>query len=203
MRRRGCFWSAYPTCPRSLAVGERPVRRRRVWAERDASRSSHLTTKPFAPAWRLIRMRRSRSCRSACGRMQGQGQHRLPVEQAEVSQIAAQKKSLRASEQDRPDVAEARDRWRANQPELKSERLVFIDETGAVTDMRAATAAVRAASASFAACRGDIGKRRPSLPHCGSRGRRALCADGPMDGESFRAYVEQFVVPILKPAISW
>ena len=24
--------------------------------------------------------------------------------------------------------------------------------------------------------------------------------DGPMDGESFRAYVEQFVVPILKPA---
>ena len=45
-------------------IGERPVRRRRVWAERDASRSSHLTTKPFAPAWRLIRMRRSRSCRS-------------------------------------------------------------------------------------------------------------------------------------------
>jgi hypothetical protein len=31
-----------------------------------------------------------------------------------------------------------------------------------------------------------------------SRDRRALVFDGPMDGPSFRAYVEQFVVPILR-----
>jgi hypothetical protein len=32
-------------------------------------------------------------------------------------------------------VAQARDEWRASQGELNPERLVFIDETGAATDM--------------------------------------------------------------------
>ena len=54
----------------------------------------------------------------------------MPLEQAQVSQTCAQKKSERAAEQDRPDVAKARDEWRASQPDLKAERLVFIDETG-------------------------------------------------------------------------
>ena len=67
--------------------------------------------------------------------MQGEGQHWLPVEQAEVSQAAAQKKSERAAEQERPDVAAARADWLANQPALNPERLVFIDETGAATNM--------------------------------------------------------------------
>ena len=45
------------------------------------------------------------------------------------------KKSERAAEQDRSDVAQARDEWRASQSELNPERQVFIDETGAATDM--------------------------------------------------------------------
>ena len=48
---------------------------------------------------------------------------------AAASRADAQKKSLRAAEQDRPDVAKAREDWRANQPDLKPEHLVFIDET--------------------------------------------------------------------------
>ena len=32
-------------------------------------------------------------------------------------------------------MAQARDEWRASQGELNPERLVFIDETGAATDM--------------------------------------------------------------------
>ena len=132
--------------------------------------------------------------------MQGQGQHRLPVEQAEVSQIAAQKKSLRASEQDRPDVAEARDRWRANQPELKSETLVFIDETGAATDM--ARRYGRCPRGERLVCSVPWGHWKTTTFVAALRlGEVAApCVlDGPMDGESFRAYVEQFVVPILKP----
>jgi hypothetical protein len=43
----------------------------------------------------------------------------------------AQKKSLRAAEQDRPDVAEARAEWRVSQPTLDPGRLIFIDETWA------------------------------------------------------------------------
>jgi hypothetical protein len=45
------------------------------------------------------------------------------------------KKSVYASEQDRPDVAAARERWRINQRLLDPSRLVFIDETGTSTNM--------------------------------------------------------------------
>ncbi len=92
VRRRACFWSAYPTVQgRWPSANDRATRR---VSPADASRSSRLTTKPFAPAWRLIRMRRSRSC--ICLRtMQGQGQHRLPVDRLKFSNSRS-KKSLRA-----------------------------------------------------------------------------------------------------------
>src|SRR6202158_6218800 len=40
------------------------------------------------------------------------------------------KKSVRAAEQDRPDVAAARTAWADDQAKLDPDRLVFIDETG-------------------------------------------------------------------------
>jgi len=45
------------------------------------------------------------------------------------------KKSLFASEQDRPDVARKRERWQARQASLDPARLVFIDETWVKTNM--------------------------------------------------------------------
>lgn len=42
---------------------------------------------------------------------------------------------MRAVEQERPDVAEARLRWRSDQPQLDPAKLVFVDETGASTKM--------------------------------------------------------------------
>jgi hypothetical protein len=47
----------------------------------------------------------------------------------------AKKKSLRAAEQDRPDVAQARLEWREKQPSLTPSQLVFIDETWTKTNM--------------------------------------------------------------------
>jgi transposase-like protein len=47
----------------------------------------------------------------------------------------AHKKSLHAAEQDRPDVAEARRAFIPRQPALDPERLVFINETWAATNM--------------------------------------------------------------------
>jgi hypothetical protein len=44
-------------------------------------------------------------------------------------------KSVRAAEQDRPDVAAARTAWADNQPKLDPNRPVFIDETGTSTKM--------------------------------------------------------------------
>jgi hypothetical protein len=46
-----------------------------------------------------------------------------------------QKKSLFASEQDRPDVARKRQRWKARQASIDPSRLVFIDETWIKTNM--------------------------------------------------------------------
>jgi len=45
------------------------------------------------------------------------------------------KKSLHASEQDRPDVARRRERWKRHQRLLDPRRLIFIDETWAKTNM--------------------------------------------------------------------
>src|ERR671939_1113830 len=45
------------------------------------------------------------------------------------------KKTAHAAEQDRPDVAEAREAWFEGQLDLDPERLVFIDETGASTKL--------------------------------------------------------------------
>jgi hypothetical protein len=50
----------------------------------------------------------------------------------------ASKKTLLASEQDRPDISKARQEWQARrQPRMRLEphRLVFIDETGTTTKM--------------------------------------------------------------------
>ena len=132
-------------------------------------------------------------------RAEGQSQRRVPVEQAQFSQTLAQKKSERAAEQDRPDVAQARNEWRASQGKLNPERLVFIDETGAATDM----------ARRYGRC--PRGQRLASGVPWGHWKTTTFVAalrvgqiaapcvfNGPMDGPSFRAYVGQFVVPILR-----
>ena len=49
--------------------------------------------------------------------------------------LTRKKKSLRAAEQGRADVAEARRVWHRLQPGLKPEKLVFLDEAWAKTNM--------------------------------------------------------------------
>jgi hypothetical protein len=55
------------------------------------------------------------------------------------------KKIRHASEQDRPDIARRRTRWKTHQGRLDPRRLVFIDETWAKTNRPAAMAAAAAA----------------------------------------------------------
>src|SRR4051794_13142170 len=47
----------------------------------------------------------------------------------------AEKKSLRTEEQERPELARQGADWRAGQARLNPQRLVFVDETGAATNM--------------------------------------------------------------------
>jgi transposase len=110
------------------------------------------------------------------------------------------KKTLFALEQARADIARRRQRWRTWQSGLDPKRLVFIDETWIKTNM----APLRGW--------GPKGKRlRGFAPHghwrtltfLGALRLNRLTApcvfDGPINGECFRAYVEQQLVPVLEP----
>ena len=93
-----------------------------------------------------------------------------------------------------------REAWFDNQPELDPERLVFIDETWASTNM----ARLRG--------RAPKGERlRTGIPHGHWRtttfvaGLRLtgmvapMVLDGPINGHAFQAYVDQVLVPELRP----
>ena len=106
---------------------------------------------------------------------------------------------MHAAEQDRPDVAEARALWKAEQPRLDPACLVFIDETGTATNM----ARRYGRSPRGERCRAKVphGHWKTTTFVAGLRVGElsAPCViDGPMDGDSFLAYVEQILCPTLK-----
>jgi transposase len=122
------------------------------------------------------------------------------VETPAPSRLVAQKKSLRATEQDRPDVAEARAQWRAGQADLNQERLVFIDESGASTKMTRLYG--RCARGKRLVCAVPHGhwKTTTFVGALRHDGMTAPCVvDGPMNGETFLAWIEQSLVPTLRP----
>src|SRR6478609_8563522 len=116
------------------------------------------------------------------------------------------KKSLRASEQDRPDVARRRERWKARQATIDPRRLVFIDETWAKTNMTRSHG--RCARGARLVAKAPFGKWRTLTFLAALRCDRLTppCViDGPINGASFRAYVEQVLLPLLAQATlsSW
>jgi transposase len=105
-----------------------------------------------------------------------------------------------AGERDRPDVARRRAQWTKYQDRVEPERLVFIDETWTRTNM--------------APLRGWAPRGRRltgKVPHGHWKTMTFLAAlrhdridapwllEGPIDGESFRIYVEKVLVPTLHP----
>jgi transposase len=110
------------------------------------------------------------------------------------------KKTLFAIEQARSDVVRRRRRWRSWQASLDPRRLVFIDETWIKTNM----APLRGWGPKGERVRGFAphGHWR-TLTFLGALRWDSLTApcvfDGPINGECFRAYVEQQLVPVLKP----
>src|SRR4051812_9233558 len=113
-----------------------------------------------------------------------------------AAKASAAKKTLLASETERPDLARRRTRWRTHQHRFDPARLVFVDETWAKTNMTRT--------------RGWSPRGTPLLakvPHghwktltflAGLRHDRivAPCViDGPINGLSFTAWVSQFLAP--------
>jgi transposase len=104
-----------------------------------------------------------------------------------------------AAEQSREDVKRDRESWLEGRLDLDPEKLIFIDETGATTKM---------ARLFGRAPRGE--RCRAAVPHghwktttftAGLRlgGLAApMILDGPMDGDAFRTYVREVLVPELE-----
>ena len=93
-----------------------------------------------------------------------------------------------------------REAWFEGQLDLDPQRLVFVDETGATTKM----ARLRGRAPRGERCRAAIphGHWKTTTFVAGLRltGMTApMVLDGPMNGPAFLAYVEQVLVPTLKP----
>lgn len=112
----------------------------------------------------------------------------------------AEKKSAHAAEQQRPDILTRRWEWFAGQLGLDPDRLMFIDETWASTNM---------AHTRGRAPRGE--RLRSAIPRghwktktfvAGLRNSGMVAPmefDGPINGLAFQAYVDQVLVPDLRP----
>ena len=100
----------------------------------------------------------------------------------------------------RPDVAAARELWRAAQPILDPEKLVFIDETGANTKMVRTRG--RAPKGQRLIGREPWGHWKTTTFTAGLRCDGLVAPfvlDGPMNGEAFLVYVGKILVPALRP----
>jgi transposase len=105
-----------------------------------------------------------------------------------------------AGERDRPDVARRRSQWIKYQDRIDAGRLVFIDETWTRTDM---------APLRGWAPRGS--RLLTKVPHGRWKTMTFLAAlrndridapwfiDGPINGESFRLYIKEVLLPTLRP----
>lgn len=107
---------------------------------------------------------------------------------------------MRAAERTRPDIARKRARWRTHQASIDRRRLLFIDETWIKTNM----APLRGW--------GPRGQRlQADVPHGHWKTLTLIAAlrhdrieapfviEGPINGEAFLIYVEQVLVPVLRP----
>jgi transposase len=113
------------------------------------------------------------------------------------------KKTLRASEHDRPDIKQAREEWTSTgQPimRLESHRLVFLDETGTTTKMTRSRG--RSAKGQRLLSKAPFGHWKTQTFIAGLR-CDALTApfviDAPMDRRIFETYVATQLAPTLKP----
>jgi transposase len=111
-----------------------------------------------------------------------------------------QKKTLVASEQDRPDVARRRAQWLKYQPKIEPSRLVFIDETWTKISMAPLTGWA------------PKGARLPGKARFGHWNTLTFLAalrwdrvaapwllNTPINGERFQTYVEKVLAPTLSP----
>ena len=130
--------------------------------------------------------------------MVGEDQPQRLERLASRTRLDIQKKSAHALEQERPDILKRRRAWFDGQLDLDPAKLVFIDETGLSTKM----ARLRGRSPRGERCRAGVPHGHwKTTTFTGALRLTGMTApfvyDGAMNGNVFRAYVEQVLVPTL------
>lgn len=112
----------------------------------------------------------------------------------------AVKKTLHADEQQRPDIRSRRGWWRRNTRGIRPERLVFIDESGAKTNMIRIYGRILGGQRLFAHAPGGHWATTTMIAALRISGPTApMVIRGPVDTEVFRAYTRVVLLPTLHP----
>ena len=112
----------------------------------------------------------------------------------------SKKKTLIASEQQRDDVVRRRTAWKQSQQELDPQRVVFIDETWAKTNMTRTYGRSKQGTRVIERVPHGRWETTTFVGALRSTGFVApLTADGPINGRLFLAWVEQHLAPTLSP----
>jgi len=97
-------------------------------------------------------------------------------------------------------VAARREEWRAAQPEIDARRLIFIDESCAKTNMTRLRGRARIGERLIDKTPHGHWKTTSLIAALGIAGMRcSTVVDGAVNGDVFEAFVEQVLVPELRP----
>lgn len=111
----------------------------------------------------------------------------------------AKKKTLIAAQRLRPDVVERREAFLAEVARVPADRLVFIDESGAVLGMRSAYGYAQRGERCVEVVPFRTGKRVNLLGWMSAGGGTVRAHGGSVTAEVFERFVAESVVPSLRP----
>lgn len=113
--------------------------------------------------------------------------------------VFASKKTLKASEQEREDIAESREKWAEFQKIVSADRLVFLDESSAKTNMTRLRGRSQGGSRCHASAPCGHWKTLTMLSSIRLDGStECILVDGAMDRVMFSEYVAQMLCPTLR-----
>jgi transposase len=119
---------------------------------------------------------------------------------ASALETDAKKKSKRAEEQLRDDVKQARKAFQDTQKTLAGDDIITVDEMGCVTGMSRAYGYAPQGSRAVSYEPGGKGTRLSLIGALSTEGfLGGLELEGPVNGDVFEAFVEQVLVPRLRP----
>jgi transposase len=134
--------------------------------------------------------------RLVAGGLRRGGEHGHDESGADPARLDAQKKSLRASEQD----AATREAWRAEVEPIPAADLVFLDETGSHLGYTPTHAWAPRGQRAHAAAPRNPGENKTVVAAVTLDGVGALLRfDGGMTGARFEGYVRHVLAPTLRP----